>query len=84
MGDQKQNWPKALANAVNLATSVAMAFAVGLIGGQWLDQKFDTGPWLMLTGLILAALTSGKMMWERLMMDAKDDINSKHDKKDHS
>ena len=69
MADKKQNMPKALANAVNLGTSVAMTFAVGLLGGQWLDAKFNTDPWLMITGLLLAMLTSGKMMWGRLMED---------------
>ncbi len=85
MANQKQNWPKALANAVNLGTSVAMTFAVCLIGGQWLDRKFGTEPWLMIAGMILAILTSGKMMWERLMADNKNNnINSDQNKKDQS
>ncbi|MEA1961407.1 MAG: AtpZ/AtpI family protein [Bacillota bacterium] len=84
MTDKKQNWPKALANAINLATSVAMAFAVGLLGGQWLDEKFNTAPWLMLIGLIFAALTSGKMMWERLMDDNRSDATyQKKDKEEN-
>ncbi|NLV21845.1 MAG: AtpZ/AtpI family protein [Syntrophomonadaceae bacterium] len=66
MADKKQNWPRALADAMNLATSVAAAIALGYFGGKWLDGKFDTGPWLSIGGLLFGMLTAGKMMWERL------------------
>lgn len=29
---------------------VAVAIAVGYFGGQWLDQKFGTTPWLTIVG----------------------------------
>ncbi|HWQ73935.1 MAG TPA: AtpZ/AtpI family protein [Syntrophomonas sp.] len=69
MADKKQNWPRALADAMNLATSVAAAIALGYFGGRWLDGRFDTGPWLSVAGLLLGMLTAGKMMWERLNTD---------------
>jgi len=71
MANKQQNWPKALANAMNLATSVAAAIALGYFGGGWLDKKFDTDPWLSIAGLIFGIATAGKMMWERLMEDNK-------------
>jgi F0F1-type ATP synthase assembly protein I len=71
MTDKKQNWPRALADAMNLATSVAAAIAVGYFGGKWLDGKFDTGPWLSIAGLLFGMLTAGKMMWERLMIESR-------------
>ncbi|HPF21686.1 MAG TPA: AtpZ/AtpI family protein [Syntrophomonas sp.] len=71
MADKKQNWPRALADAMNLATSVAAAIAVGYFGGKWLDGKFDTGPWLSIGGLLFGMLTAGKMMWERLMIESR-------------
>jgi ATP synthase protein I len=71
MADNKQNWPRALADAMNLATSVAFAIAVGYFGGKWLDGKFDTGPWLSIAGLLFGMLTAGKMMWDRLNAEAK-------------
>ncbi|HPT68831.1 MAG TPA: AtpZ/AtpI family protein [Syntrophomonas sp.] len=71
MADKKQNWPRALADAMNLATSVAAAIAIGYFGGKWLDGRFDTGPWLSIAGLLLGMLTAGKMMWERLMIESR-------------
>lgn len=71
MADKKQNWPRALADAMNLATSVAAAIAVGYFGGKWLDGKFDTEPWLSIGGLLFGMLTAGKMMWERLMIESR-------------
>lgn len=69
MANSNQNWPRALANAINLATSVAAAIALGYFGGRWLDGRYDTEPWLSIAGLIFGMATAGKMMWERLMAD---------------
>ena len=71
MADNKQNWPRALADAMNLATSVAFAIAVGYFGGRWLDGRFDTGPWLSIAGLLFVMLTAGKMMWDRLNAESR-------------
>jgi F0F1-type ATP synthase assembly protein I len=71
MADKKQNWPRALADAMNLATSVAAAIALGYFGGKWLDGRFDTGPWLSIAGLLFGMLTAGKMMWERSMIEPR-------------
>jgi len=71
MADNKQNWPRALADAMNLATSVAFAIAVGYFAGRWLDGKFDTGPWLSIAGLLFGMLTAGKMMWDRLNAESR-------------
>lgn len=72
MAKNQQNWPKALANAMNLATSVAAAIALGYFGGKWLDGRFDTAPWFSLVGIVFGVLTAGKMMWERLMADNRE------------
>lgn len=69
MANSNQNWPRALANAINLATSVAAAIALGYFGGRWLDGRYDTEPWLSIAGLLFGMATAGKMMWERLMAD---------------
>lgn len=72
MANNQQNWPKALANAMNLATSVAAAIALGYFGGKWIDGHYDIAPWASIIGLLLGMATAGKMMWERLMADNKD------------
>lgn len=81
MTKEKQNWPKALANAINLATSVAMAVAVGIFGGIWLDDKFNTNLIFTLLGSVLGLATAGKMMWDRLNESASPPgNNSEHTK----
>jgi len=72
MAKNQQNWAKPLANAMNLATSVAGAIALGYFGGRWLDGRFDTAPWLSIAGVIFGMATAGKMMWDRLMADNKE------------
>lgn len=72
MANNQQNWPKALANAMNLATSVAAAIALGYFGGKWIDGHWHTEPWASIIGLLLGMATAGKMMWERLMADNKE------------
>jgi F0F1-type ATP synthase assembly protein I len=32
--------------------------ALFIIAGYWLDEKFDTGPWLLLTGIFLGIVSS--------------------------
>jgi ATP synthase protein I len=71
MANNKQNWPRALADAMNLATSVAGAIALGYFGGRWLDGRYDTGPWLSIAGMLFGMLTAGKMMWQRLMTESR-------------
>lgn len=77
MANNKQNWPRALADAMNLATSVAAAVAVGYFGGRWLDGWFHTKPWLSIAGLLFGMLTAGKMMWDRL--NAESGKHSSHE-----
>ncbi|MDD3363952.1 MAG: AtpZ/AtpI family protein [Syntrophomonas sp.] len=68
---EKQTWVKSMGTAVNLGTSVAAAIAVGLIGGKWLDNRFDMGYLFTILGFLLGVITAGKMMWERLMGESR-------------
>ena len=53
--------------AVNLATNVAAVLAIGLLGGRWLDGRYETTPLLTILGFVLGAATAGKIMWDKLM-----------------
>jgi len=64
---KKQNWAKALTSALNLATNVAAVLAIGLLGGRWLDNRFETTPLLTILGFMLGAASAGKIMWDQLM-----------------
>lgn len=65
----KQNWAKALTQALNLATSVGAVLAIGLFGGRWLDAKFGTDFIYTVLGFILGAASAMKMLYENLMKD---------------
>ena len=41
-----------------LGIELGLLVMIGLIGGQWLDKKFGTAPWLLLAGMLLG-LTAG-------------------------
>lgn len=84
MANSKQNWPRALANAMNLATSVAAAIALGYLGGHWLDGRYHTGPWFSIAGLLFGMATAGKMMWERLMEDNRSSSPPGQEKDDNN
>ncbi len=47
--------------AVGLEMGIAVA--VGFFAGNWLDGKFDTSPYLGLTGLLLGVGAAGMALW---------------------
>lgn len=85
MVQRKQNWAKALTAALNLATSVGAVVAIGLFGGKWLDERFNTGNLYTMIGFMLGAASAGKMLWDNLMKDSrKSALREDQDKKDKS
>jgi ATP synthase protein I len=69
-----------LSAATQLA-SVGIEFSVstviGLLGGQWLDKKLGTAPFLMIVGLILGVIAGG-----RSLIAAARKANARSTKKD--
>lgn len=45
----------------------ALPLLAGLFGGQWLDRRFGTGPWLMLLGMLLGGGAGFYTMYVKLM-----------------
>lgn len=74
-----KNWVRSLSDAINMATTVAAAIALGYFGGKWLDGRFDTEPWLTLAGFMLGVATGIKVMWEKTMSDSKRSMPEKND-----
>ncbi len=37
----------------SLGIEMCASVAIGVLGGQWLDQKFGTEPWLLLFGMVV-------------------------------
>ncbi|MDZ4723742.1 MAG: AtpZ/AtpI family protein [candidate division Zixibacteria bacterium] len=36
---------------------------IGFFGGQWLDKKFSTEPWLVIVGIILGFVAAGQQIY---------------------
>lgn len=71
MAKQNKSWVRGLSDAVNLATTVAAAVALGYFGGRWLDGRFDTEPLLTIIGFLLGVATGIKAMWEKAMANSQ-------------
>jgi len=41
----------------------SLSVLVGLFGGQWLDRKFHTGPWLTLIGMGFGTAAAVQTLW---------------------
>ncbi|MBI4262021.1 AtpZ/AtpI family protein [Candidatus Uhrbacteria bacterium] len=44
---------------------IAVPVILFVLGGRWLDQRWGTGPWMMVGGFVLAFLVSAVMVWRR-------------------
>jgi F0F1-type ATP synthase assembly protein I len=61
----QQYW-KGLGSYGTVGLELALSIAVGLLGGQWLDKKFGTAPWLMLIGLGYGIAAGGRAVYRAL------------------
>jgi len=69
-----------LLSRISLAgLELGITVAIGAIGGLFLDRRFDTGPWLMITGLFLG-VSSGFYNLYRLAV-AQEEENDEPPKK---
>jgi F0F1-type ATP synthase assembly protein I len=51
---------------------------VGYLIGDWLDNKLDTSPYLMIVLIVLGFVASGKETY-KLLKQASDDSEDSHD-----
>jgi F0F1-type ATP synthase assembly protein I len=52
---------------VGLGFELVVPLLVGLFGGQWLDRRFGTAPWLLLTGVIVGAAAGVLSLYRRIV-----------------
>ncbi|MFT4702676.1 MAG: F0F1-type ATP synthase assembly protein I [Bradymonadia bacterium] len=53
---------RARASAIGLQFGISIA--VGALGGNWLDKRYDTGPWLLLLGFILGSTAAFRDLYK--------------------
>lgn len=64
-------WRKAAqVGAVGLEMGIAVA--IGYFGGNWLDGKFGTAPYLGLLGLLVGVGGAGKALWNTARTASKE------------
>lgn len=61
----QQYW-KGLGGPGTLGIEVVLSVVVGLFGGQWLDKKFGTTPWLTVVGLLYGLAAAGRAIYRAL------------------
>lgn len=49
-----------------LGFELAVPLLVGVFGGQWLDRRFGTTPWLLLVGAMLGAAAGMLSLYRRI------------------
>jgi F0F1-type ATP synthase assembly protein I len=52
---------------VGLGFELVVPLLVGLFGGQWLDRRFGTAPWLLLAGVIVGAIAGFLSLYRRIV-----------------
>jgi len=57
--EERSRFFYALSLVLQLGFSMALPLVVGVGGGVWLDQKFNTSPRLTLLGTVLGLIISG-------------------------
>ena len=50
----------------SMGIELGVSVMVGLIGGQWLDKRFGTEPWLLLLGLLFGMAAGFRSVFRAL------------------
>ena len=72
-----RRWQAAL-RLIGVGWYVAGAILLGVVGGLWLDNRFDTKPLFVVAGLILGIIVAGYGVYRMLLPL----INNKGNKED--
>ncbi|MCR6545431.1 AtpZ/AtpI family protein [Dehalobacterium formicoaceticum] len=58
-------------------TTALRIYLLGVLIGGWLDKKFDSSPWFMLLGVLLAIFLSFKFLLDQTAGMEKNKSNTK-------
>jgi ATP synthase protein I len=65
-------------NSIGVYGTVGLEFGlsvlIGLFGGQWLDRRFHTDPWLTFLGMAFGTAAGMRTLW-RTARKARDEID---------
>ncbi len=59
---------RALIIVSEVGVTVAVSILIGLIAGQWLDERFQTSPLFLLLGLLLGLASAGYSLYRLLSL----------------
>ena len=79
LGPESGKQFKSYARIGSAATGVAVATVIGMLGGQWLDRKLSTGPYLTLLGLLLGVVAG----FRSLIREVQREVGSSTDPADN-
>ena len=57
---------KRIGSYSTVGLELALSILVGLLGGQWLDRKLGTGPWLSIIGFGFGVAAGARTVWQAL------------------
>lgn len=68
----------------DFGASIAVPVILFVLGGQWLDGKYDKSPWFTILAFVLAALLSARMIYKKAKAYGKEfqSMDTPNDKKD--
>ena len=65
--DQKKDSWSAVGFAWELGYSISIPLVIFTLGGRFLDRKFGTSPWLLLTGLFVSIIITLYIVYKKTM-----------------
>ena len=65
--NKKQNPWSAVSFAWELGYSISIPLVIFTLGGRFLDRKFETSPWLLLTGLFVSIIITLYIVYQKTM-----------------
>ena len=64
---------------IQFGSQLGLSMALPIIAGFWLDERFDSGPWFLLTGIFLGVASS---IWTVMKLAIEENIKDKKKKED--